>query len=278
MPVLNLRIEMSQADRNHLEQLAAHGRDQDEEKRIAQILNERSRTIEQVKRIYAVVMGFAAWSCITNTYQCARRLVDLSPQPWDSYLMLAAQFVAFTSLIALFYLGAERMLDRKYLREDSLVPKWRGLWLDLFTLGTSALFFAVLANSYPYSSLPITSADVKSSLYIYFKDFVILLAVLYVWDIFSLLLQGSLLGRDIASRELRKAYGVWIWINVASFIVIAIAYFGAGKWIATEEWRLAVIAIVLLVGHIIRFFADFILTFQFYFPSDDLTPAAASVV
>jgi hypothetical protein len=270
MPIFKLKIEVDDADRERLQQLAAYAQDQDKEKRKAEILNERCRTIEQVKRLYAVVMGFAVWSCITNTYQSARRLADLPSLQWDSYLILFAEFVAFNSLIALFYLGAERMLDRKYLRADSAVPKWGDLWFDLCTLGFSALLFAVLANSYPYTSPTVMPEQIRDTLYNYFLDFIILLIVLYLSDAILLFFQRRLVANDDAHRELRRAYSIWMGINVVSLVAVLLVCGLIYKWSSTIERQASITAIFLLLWHVGRFFADFISTFRFYYPPDDL--------
>jgi hypothetical protein len=239
----------------------------------ARVLADRGRAIEQVKRLYAVVMGFAVWSCITDAYRYARLLLDSSYKEWNAYSILAAQALACISLIALFYLGAERMLDRRYLQHDSPVASRFGFWFDLFTLGSIALWFAILANTFP------TAQPSVDEVYSYFRLFLLFLLILYVLDIGLLVVHGAMLLRDRTRHTgLLKAYTIWILSNLASIVAIGCVY----KFVpikATEPYLgLNCAALIVSLWHIARFFWDFLLTFKFYFPPEDINDPPAHLI
>lgn len=95
-----------------------------------QVLTERSRTIDQVKRVYAVIMGFALTSCFGNIFKG----IVASEYDFECGSIFLADGLTLLSLATLFYLGSERMLDVRYLRDDSDPAKIRWFLLDLIWL------------------------------------------------------------------------------------------------------------------------------------------------
>lgn len=244
------------------------------------VVAERVRTVEQIKRIYAVVMGFALTTCITNAYGCARA----AEFEWNATFLLTAQVFAFISLISLFLLGAERLLDRKYLQPRSELPTLLHLWFDLATLGIAAIWFVILANSFPaVPSVPEEIGEpMRMKITANLRPFTISLIVLYAIDIVSLLLQLLLIGKRsffksiIASRASRNrlldAHIIWILINAVALAALyefmpsaeskkLVPYFG---------WPVNMAALFLILLHGLRFAFDFGLTFKFYYPSEKL--------
>lgn len=265
MPIVHLRVDITPQEEQHLRLLATQAVDQAAEKWKTNVLAERGRAIEQIKRLYAVVMGFAVVRIISQIYDCVHALLTKNLLDWNLAAILLAQFVAFISLIALFFLGAERMLDRKYLRETCIDPPTRlGLWFDLLTLGITAVLFLILANVFP--GQPIDAKDVPR----YFGYFIVWLLIIYALDIIMLSAQLISLRQDPnQDRHLVHAYHVWIIINVVSLIaMLGIYFFVLGRF-ALLTIDVGAVAIILL--HLARFFVDFFLTFEFYYPSERLT-------
>jgi hypothetical protein len=277
MAQLNLRIEMSDDDKAAVSTLIRSAQEADREKWRTRILNERIRTIEQVKRLYAVVMGFAVISCITNAYQSARILQAQEPYAWDGYTVLAAQVISFVSLITLFVLGAERMLDRRYLLPESPCPKWMSLWFDLFALGIAALWFLILANAIPPAAPPAT--NFKATLYTEFKAYSLYLAILYALDVVFLAIQAITLFLEDRRRPpaqrlhrgLLKAHRTWIVINLIGLAVMVavMLWVPMDHPVSSYGYSLHVGALAVLGWHVLRFFVDFGKTFDFYYPPEN---------
>jgi len=209
-----------------------------------------------------VVMGFAVTTCFANIYACART-VGFDDKIGISIIL--AQGVTFVSLITLFYLGAERLLDTRYLQADSRVPSRLGLLFDLFSLGLTAGWFVVLANTFTDPSKgPLTNQTLRDEL----DAFVTNLLILYGADTFLLSCQLIRVWRGPASPRpyAMLAHGWWIGLNllcIAALICVIPRFAGAEFALG---WRLDAVAFGIFVLHIARFFADFMLTYGFYYP------------
>jgi hypothetical protein len=243
-----------------------------------QIFEERVRTVEQIKRLYAVAMGFAATACLTGIYGCAR-VVGFG----DTYALsiLAAQGIAFVTLITLFYLGNERLFEIRYLRPDSPVPTRRGLLIDLAACGVTASYFVVLGNTFPDPAAAARIADFGAEIAAYFHTFVRNLLLLYAVDLVFLAVQFVRILRERPDnwRRAGHAHAVWIALNLVSLSLLAFLF------PEVESDVLAFGGLVLSAGavfvgllHAVRFLADFLYTFEFYYPMEEIrphTPAAA---
>jgi hypothetical protein len=237
-----------------------------------QVFEERVRTVEQIKRLYAVAMGFAATTCLTNIYGCARAVGFA-----DTYSLsiLAAQGIAFVSLITLFYLGNERLFEIRYLRPDSPVPTRLGLLIDLAACGVTASYFIVLSNTFPDPAGAARSASFGGEIAAYLHTFARNLLILYAIDLAFLLIQLVRIARKRPDnwREASYAHVVWIVLNAVSF--------GLLLWVF-PDWEADALALgglvlsagALFVGllHAVRFLADFLYTFEFYYPMEDIRP------
>jgi hypothetical protein len=236
----------------------------------ALILAERTRTLDQVKRLYAVVMGFAVTSCVQRGYSS---LPPLTYTSFDVVFILFAQGIAFASLIVLFYLGAERMLDIKYLQPTSPAPRRRELLFDLFQLGMTAVMFVVLAHSIPENE-PTLAAVLAGQ-----REFTLNLIILYVLDTLILIIQLVALISGVArsSRagdEALQANAVWILQNLVCIAVIALCRTSCDNlWIPVGLLSVNVMALTLLALHVGRFFFDFLMGFSFYYPPARLDAA-----
>jgi hypothetical protein len=174
-----------------------------------------------------------------------------------------APVISLASLIALFALGAERFLDRKYLQPDSPSPKAMTLFADLLTLASTAGVFVILANVFP---APAAQKTLKlDDLHALQSHFISYLELLYVLDIGCLVLN---LYRGW-NTTLRGAHGIWITINAIS---LALLYFVIAEIPDRSVPTLGVglVALCLASLHIVRFFTDFLLTFRFYYPGEEL--------
>ncbi len=276
--MLTLTVQISAADKKLLEDAATIATDAEENKRKekwkALVVSERARTIDQIKRLYAVVMGFGVTTCIANAYISARHVAPFS---YDSYSILIAEVFSFVSLAALFYLGAERMLDRKYLQPSSAIPKWNSLWFDLGTLGFAAAWFVILANTFPTfppsqstqsnGHLVITAAAVATD----FDYFIINLGILYLLDVVLLAIHGwnGWNATEKEEKERWSAYSTWITINSVSLILINILYWLVPYHYTVPLLRLNLGACLLIGWHFFRFIWDFRKTFKFYYPTQD---------
>jgi hypothetical protein len=266
MPSYLFKLEMTDEDKDRLAQLAQVTQETAIKERDARIIAERGRTIDQIKRLYAVVMGYALTACVANAYLCERALQQAS---WEARSIIIAPVICFVSLMALFYLGAERLLDRKYLRHDSHRASKTGLLADLMTLALSAGWFVVVANIFqaPVSPNKLDIAALRK----FQEDFINGLLVLYLLDVLLLAVQVCILLRTKPEdwKNLRKAHLIWMAVNICAFCAL---WFGVST-IADGPLPYANIGTVsfcLVLLHAARFIVDYAWTFEFYYPSDKL--------
>lgn len=231
-----------------------------------QILTDRVRTIDQIKRLYAVVMGYALTSCFSNVYACVKAV---GPD-FMTVSMLFAQAITFTSLIALLYLGTERLLDTRYLHPNSRVPSRFRLFCDLANLGIMAAWFVVLADTFPDTSKPVTIEVLRGSQVQFTQN----LLVLYLIDVVTLVYQTGTLYIDHPADKTKALHAHLRWIaqNVACFGFFAIVYRVWAGWdLALLGATVNALAAALAIIHVGRFFADFWLNYPFYYPTDELS-------
>jgi len=261
MPNVTLQIQLTDAERAGLEAAAAAAvaavGNPDQERR-ARILADRVRALDQIKRLYAVVLGFALTTGITNAYLCERALDKFS---WEAGSIVVAPVISSASLMVLFALGAERFLDRRYLQPDSPVATRWSLFIDLFTLGLTAAWFVILSNIFqaPPPNAPRLSLGELRGFQAHFIKY---LVVFYLLDIFCLAIN---LFRGRADPEHRRAHWIWIWINAACAVLL----FLANRYISDMALPLvgfSLIATLLTAIHMIRFAVDYRHTFKFYYP------------
>lgn len=272
MAIIKLEIDIQEKDRDLISKLgsiAAEYQSADERAKAAEnrakidqenahIYAVRGRTVDQIKRLYAVVMGFALTTCFANAFLCVRRV---DPAEARSYIILCVAVFCFVSLISLFYLGAERMLEAKYLGLKSRPAKPRELLGDIATLWVTAAIFVVIANSFPETSQskPLAPGAVDKFL----AEFIWYLAALYVADILFLWLQWDLLDKDeVPHPELIGAHKCWLICNGVALLAMLAA--SAALWFSyvSEIW----IAVGIAVVHAVRFWQDYTRTFHAYFP------------
>jgi hypothetical protein len=240
----------------------------------SQIYAERTRTIDQIKRLYAVIMGYSATTCLSNIYSNGKLI------GWDSYglSIFIAQGIVFVSLITLFYLGAERMLDMRYLQPESRVPSRFGLLSDLLSCGITAAYFVVLADTFPdftpLGSVP-AAIDVTQKIEENFTSFIHNLLVLYVIDSVLLLIQfyRAIINFSENRNEVIFAHVWWLFLNLVTGFLLYVLI----NPIQNSQWSgigvpLSILAIQVAVIHIIRFFLDFLITYRFYYPPWEVSP------
>jgi hypothetical protein len=248
------------------------------------ILTDRTRAIDQIKRLYAVIVGFSAITLLSNYVICIRTL-DPAARGLEAYGILASQTISFFSLLILFLLGAERLLDTRYLQITSVVPSWYGLMGDVIGLLVTAGWFAVLANLSPVAtgtSPTIQLSDLRDSQ----RYFVYVLLAIYVADLVFLAIQlvrfnyqkKKLANDTVASRQqdaAAKIHKKWIGLNLvmAFFLAIITIYFAK----APQQYIYPnLVSLFLIAIHFGRFWYDLAKTFTFYYPEGKLTTAPTS--
>lgn len=238
-----------------------------------QLFAERVRSIDQIKRLYAVIMGYVLTNCATNIYHSLSSHPQPSPQ---LYTIIAAQSITLTSLLFLFYLATERTLDTRYLNIRRIsVPNRFFLLVDLFTIFGTAAFFVVLSNSFP--------VDDTSDVFEVQKGFSKILYIFYGLDVLFLLLQiaVAIIGRlsrhisiyDKGKKKILLAHVVWLLVNIFFFSVFWSSYnsyWPISGFLPDYVLGVNLLSFILIVLHTFRFFADFLIGYKFYYPQDDL--------
>ena len=242
----------------------------------ARVIADRARTLDQIKRLYAVVMAFALTTSVGNAYLCERALETKT---------LAARVIIFGpvfclgSILILFCLGAERFLDLKYVQLKSKRATWQGLALDLATLGATAGVFVVLANSFqplPFADQPptlggrLTMADLSRELDLFLFNLIVLCAV----DVVCLATQCASLkrqdehGNKVEPSAAYNAHRTWTLTNVGMLVIFFLLY--RFETSVAGIIGVAGIATALVLVHLVRFLIDFRSGFDLYYPMDEL--------
>ncbi len=240
----------------------------------ALVLMERTRAIDQVKRLYTVMVGFATITLLTNVVANVRNL-DPDAPPMEAYLILASLIVSFFSLLILFIFGAERLLDVRYLEVGKRAPKWVGLMWDVISLLGTAAWFGIVANLLPVttSKVPTIGIDLLRQAQ---SDFIAFLMILYFADLILLLIQLARIGgsNSVASR----AHWTWFVLNALSLGALYLTQKHLSNVPDPTLYKDASLVTAVLIGlHIVRFFSDVWMTFPFYYPGKEYsiaTPAA----
>jgi len=247
-----------------------------------QVSGDRTRTIDQIKRLYAVVMGFALTTCFANIYQCVK-----ITHVYSSYsVTLLAQGVCFVTLIVLFYLGAERLLDNRYLRIESQVPSRFGLFIDLFIIGTTAILFVILADTFPDLNIYKDQPSMETALAYNIRLFTAVLLLLYVVDTLFLLIQIWRIHRNRSGdfALLIRHHWFWFTLNVLGVILLypviinftnhPIAHaltFWVPNWMVSLFNDYFYLSMYIIILHVLRFIADYCYAFDSYYPQDLIT-------
>ena len=222
---------------------------------------DRSRTLDQIKRIYAVVMGFGATECIKNVFFSTFHVPEA--ERLSAALLFGSFGVAFLSLLTLFFLGAERYLDGRYLSADREASRV-GVGFDLLNLNVTAVWFVVLSQSFPATSATGPITMVLSERHAAHLPFIGNL----IWlNLIDLVLLGTQIARihsseaETAERvSMTRAHWIWIAINLATLVALGLLWHYGTVFSAIE------VAAVVFTVHVVRFIVDFWLTFRFYFP------------
>ena len=237
-------------------------------------LADRTRTIDQVKRLYAVVMGLAISSCFSATYQAFK---FMSGYDVGIIGIVASEFITFTSLIVLFYLGAERMLDSKYLNIGAKAPpRPINFLFDLCSLGVTAALFVGLADTLP-DQTDLTHNGATLSYFISRQRiFLEGLIFLYVVDLFILLVQICILyTRKILKDQPGQDESIWAhWCWVLSNLLCLLIFCPIALYSELDKdiscIGVNLLSVLLLIVHSVRFLFDYFLAFAFYYPNRHL--------
>lgn len=221
-------------------------------------------------------MGLAVSACFSNTYHT---LKYIGPFDLNLYAAILSQFATVVTLIVLFYLGAERMLDSRYLDIEVKEPPTRRILLfDLFSLGATAAWFVVLADTLPdRDDLDKFQTVAEYTDYIIGRQhaFLKVLLGLYIMDSFILVGQIGVVWarRRFASVEITrralKAHLWWVLSNVlCGLLFYPFLFREPGAFSATVFTfsGMSLLSLTLFVVHIIRFVIDYVFAFDFYYP------------
>jgi hypothetical protein len=129
-------------------------------------------------------------------YKCIQSITEMIQYNifyFHVIFIVVSELLSFISLIALFFLGTERLLDSTYLNIRSDLPTRGVLLFDLIWLGLTAALFVILADTIPdryiiehavsHISLDDTTHLQQSFLQCLTKrqeDFVVILLLIYV--------------------------------------------------------------------------------------------------
>jgi hypothetical protein len=242
------------------------------------VLSERGRTIDQLKRLFAVVMGFAVTTCFINAYQSITGMIQYITFDFHVIFIVISELLSFLSLIALFFLGTERLLDSTYLNIRSDLPTHGIVLFDLIWLGLTAALFVILADTIPdryiidnaISHIPHDTTILQQFLKCLTQrqeDFVVILLVIYFINSSLFGLQLKYFNKRIS--EYTYAYRYWIKLNVVCFIIfiIIITVFPILHLSVHHNlYIISVLSVSLIFVHLVRFYFDFRITFGVYFP------------
>lgn len=228
-------------------------------------IKERTRTLDHIKRLYAVVMGFAATECLKNIIAVIRESA-LVMSTSDAYLVKISSVslgLSFVSLMILFYLASERYLDKRYLTTDSPAATREGLAWDIICLVITASWFVVLAESIPSKDDLIELESVRSLFMegVFVKNLMILYAIDVGMIVIQLFKAQCTEKNDARKKDIVFANQVWILINLASISVVMPVFYNNKLDLGSQTS-----AIWFCVLHIIRITLDFWYTFRFYYP------------
>ena len=250
------------------------------------VATDRTRAIEQIKRLYSVIVGFATITFLSGAVFCIRNMDGQNPG--EAYGILISQATCFFTLLVLFVFGAERLLDLRYLQVTSAVPSWKALFGDVACVLFTASWFAVLANLLPVAkgAPPLVQlTDLEESQ----KLFVHALLAIYLIDIAILWIQGRAFKKrsgqlndhdELATEQKNweEIHGTWRRINVGMCIVMVLvaAYLNAREIAAYLNVPAPAIYIngvsaILFLAHALRFVVDVSRTFAFYYPQKRLS-------
>lgn len=247
----------------------------------AVIIADRTRAVEQVKRLYAVIVGFSTITFLTGAITCLRALN--ATDRIEAYGILLSQSICFFTLLILFVFGAERLLDLRYLQQNSPVPAWQALFGDVVCVLFTASWFAILANMLPVAVgtpplLGLPELEKSQEL------FVSALAAIYLADVIVLWMQARRFSREsVANSEAQnwnRYHTTWKRINLVMLLVTALLllYLESGVVApmvylkAPQEISVNAVSLILGVAHILRFLFDVARTYPFYYPVKPLIP------
>ncbi|MBP6111970.1 MAG: hypothetical protein KA482_06280 [Sphingobium sp.] len=226
------------------------------------LISERGRTLDQIKRLYAVIMGFAATECLKNAIFCIRNSSDKNL----AFMVFTTFSFVIISMMILFYLGSERYLDRRYLKNNSPEPTRIGLGFDIFNLLITSAWFVYISESFPALSGDKIGAPIElGAESISSSKFISALLSLYVIDFLILSVQLVRTKIKMIDNDNKKmisvAHKIWMTINALSFILASfVIYENILKFDAYQ------IVLFLFAFHAIRLIVDFGVTIRFYYP------------
>jgi hypothetical protein len=168
-------------------------------------------------------MGAAAVNSFKSVFQYT---TSITHDYMLSYLIIFSLFVAFFSLLFIFYFGSERLLDTRYLDIRRIYPPSQLVLLfDMLSLGVLAALFVVLSDTIPSQQQTDISADIlniKSS-------FVGVIILIFLVDLITILLQFVVWPLDANERIVDDTSARtridWAIINAVSIITFTPFFF-----------------------------------------------------
>lgn len=205
--------------------------------------SERGRSIDQLKRLYAVVMGFALTAGMARA---ASREIEIV-----SFEGLAILLNIFTiiSISILVFLSAERHLENKYVLCEIYDPPLRTLSFDLlamFVVSTSLAICGILS-----------SEEIDTDRF--HKSFIISVMIFHIID-FVILVLGLIMNTQFSTRGEDEVDHIISVLNLVGLsLVAAFASFLVLKPDLFHSWfyiNSAVPAFLLFLVHFVKFTID----------------------
>lgn len=199
------------------------------------LLRQRERTIDNVKRLFAVVFALSYTVAGRNAFEKILPVLNgerLAPIPWQSWFANIETLAVFTVTAAVFYHQGAKFLDWRYASGSHDEAHPLGFAWDFFTLITTMVPFILMANSLD------PRATSKAGFTAFFFSYILLLT----WGLVLLVLAEmrhtnwfrSRVLRDekLSEGELRRDSALrryWLLMNSIVVLVIAIV-FGVDIW------------------------------------------------
>ena len=195
-----------------------------------------------------------------------------------------AQGVSFVTLIVLFYLGAERLLDNRYLNVESRVPTRFGLLIDLFTCGATAVWFVILADTFPDTVKHADQTGMELALTGNLSYFTLNLLILYVVDSLFIMIQIRRIYKNRTHDFTTTMHHHWFWLSL-NVLGVVLLYpviinfpndqlasslsFLVPSWTVPIFGNYLCLSLYIIILHSMRFFTDWWYAFRSYYPPDE---------
>ena len=196
----------------------------------------RMRSVDHLQRVYAFVVSLTFAESLRRTLLTANQTVDLR---WSNKWIMSLSLVV---TIIPFYHGANRYLDATYVTGERSYKYQYSLMIDFLFLFLQALLMFGLAVLITGETTQVSVNDRW-----FFGGLAVLLAIDVIWILIT-----RFTTRD--SRDEARKFRRWALVNIIAIAAISVLIYFA-RW----EW--------LLVVSFVRFILDYVIAYDFYYPS-----------